>query len=322
MYRTPYSETAAAAAEPEFPSELRAPPSPLRVAAAAAGGGSWWKPTTLAELLLLRQAYPAARIVVGNTEVGIESRYKGRATDSFLCPTAVAELTACADGDDGMTLGAAASLADVEKLCGGAAAARPGRRGEVARAVMAMLRWFASTQIRNAACLGGNLVTASPISDMNPMLAACGATLRVASAARGDRTVAVASFFKAYRTVDLAADEIVVSVHVPHAHEDAFVRPFKQARRREDASAPPLPPVPALTPASPTPQARRREDDISIVTAGIHVRLTPTDGAWKVARRRSPSAGWRRRSCSRRSRRRRSWDSRGMRRRWAPRAPR
>ena len=237
VYRTPYSETAAAAAEPEFPSELRAPPSPLRVAAAAAGGGSWWKPTTLAELLLLRQAYPAARIVVGNTEVGIESRYKGRATDSFLCPTAVPELTACADGDDGMTLGAAASLADVEKLCGGAATARPGRRGEVARAVMAMLRWFASTQIRNAACLGGNLVTASPISDMNPMLAACGATLRVASAARGDRTVAVASFFKAYRTVDLAADEIVVSVHVPHAHEDAFVRPFKQARRREDASA-------------------------------------------------------------------------------------
>ena len=37
-----------------------------------------------------------------------------------------------------------------------------------------MLRWFASTQIRNVACLGGNLVTASPISDMNPMMPCSG----------------------------------------------------------------------------------------------------------------------------------------------------
>ena len=120
------------------PSELRAPPSPLRVAAAAAGGGSWWKPTTLTELLLLRQAYPAARIVVGNTEVGIESRYKGaRPTRSSARPPSGAHrVRRWRRRHD---LGAAASLADVEKPCGGAAAARPGRRGEVARAVMAML---------------------------------------------------------------------------------------------------------------------------------------------------------------------------------------
>lgn len=38
----------------------------------------------------------------------------------------------------------------------------------------AQLRWFASNQIRNVAALAGNVATASPISDMNPLLVACG----------------------------------------------------------------------------------------------------------------------------------------------------
>ena len=61
------------------------------------------------------------------------------------------------------------------------------RLSEAARAIGSMLRWFASTQIRNVACLGGNIATASPISDMIPMLVACRAVAQVASAARGVR---------------------------------------------------------------------------------------------------------------------------------------
>lgn len=37
------------------------------------------------------------------------------------------------------------------------------------RAVLEQLRWFAGTQIRNVAAVGGNIVTASPISDLNPV---------------------------------------------------------------------------------------------------------------------------------------------------------
>jgi CO/xanthine dehydrogenase FAD-binding subunit len=32
------------------------------------------------------------------------------------------------------------------------------------------LQWFAGTQIRNVACVGGNVANASPISDLNPVL--------------------------------------------------------------------------------------------------------------------------------------------------------
>lgn len=109
-----------------------------------------------------------------------------------------------------------------------AVAKRRGNFGDAAIAIHDMLRWFASTQIRNVACLGGNLATASPISDMNPLLAACGATLTIASAARGERDVSVREFFKGYRKVDLQPDEIIVAVRVPHSAPLEFVMPFKQ----------------------------------------------------------------------------------------------
>jgi len=37
------------------------------------------------------------------------------------------------------------------------------------KAVVQQLRWFAGTQIRNVASVGGNIGTASPISDLNPV---------------------------------------------------------------------------------------------------------------------------------------------------------
>ena len=36
--------------------------------------------------------------------------------------------------------------------------------------IVEMLRWFAGKQIRNVAAVGGNIMTGSPISDLNPVL--------------------------------------------------------------------------------------------------------------------------------------------------------
>lgn len=48
----------------------------------------------------------------------------------------------------------------------------PAYKTESLKAMLEQLAWFAGTQIRNAACLGGNICTASPISDLNPVLIA------------------------------------------------------------------------------------------------------------------------------------------------------
>ena len=44
------------------------------------------------------------------------------------------------------------------------------------RAMLEQLKYFAGVQIRNAASVAGNICTGSPISDVNPLYMACGAT--------------------------------------------------------------------------------------------------------------------------------------------------
>jgi xanthine dehydrogenase/oxidase len=123
-----------------------------------------------------------------------------------------------------------------------------------------MLRWFASTQIRNVACLGGNLVTASPISDMNPILAAMGAIAILSSLNENDelnqRRIPVPEFFLRYRVVDLEPTEMVEFVQIPVLGSLHYLKAFKQARRRED--------------------------DISIVTSGMRVKLNPHENQWII----------------------------------------
>lgn len=40
------------------------------------------------------------------------------------------------------------------------------------KAILKQLRYFSGTQIRNVSSIGGNIVTGSPISDLNPVWAA------------------------------------------------------------------------------------------------------------------------------------------------------
>ena len=100
---------------------------------------------------------------------------------------------------------------------------------------MTNLRWFASTQIRNFATLAGNIVTGSPISDLNPILVATDAWLSVRSKTKGTRNVSMRSFFLGYRKIDLQADELVLDVNVPlPASPLEVVRAYKQAKRKDD----------------------------------------------------------------------------------------
>lgn len=162
--------------------------------------------------------------------------------------------------EENLVIGACCPLSTIQHEC-----EILGANPDLTRTVMPihdMLRWFASTQIRNVACLGGNLVTASPISDMNPMLAAMGATLTLSSLDdKGEvmrRQVKVSDFFLKYRVVDLQPTEVVECIKVPVLGKVMeYLRPFKQARRRED--------------------------DISIVTAGMKMKLAVKDSKFVIA---------------------------------------
>ncbi|HZI09695.1 MAG TPA: FAD binding domain-containing protein, partial [Myxococcus sp.] len=222
------------------------PGAPLGTPAAAlpalsyeAQGQTFVRPTAWDELLALRAMLPDAHLVAGATELGVDITKKGKRFSHLLSTEGVPELRAIRREADGWYVGGAATLVDLEDALG---AELP----EVTK----MLNVFASRQIRQRATLAGNLVTASPIGDMAPVLLALDASLVLASV-RGERTVPLAEFFLAYRKTALQPDEVVRDIVIPHPAVPAG------GRRLSDSFK----------------VSKRRELDISIVAAGFRVEL-------------------------------------------------
>lgn len=67
-------------------------PGPAGAAAVAGEVVSWYRPARLDELLALKAQCPGAKIVVGNTEVGIEMKFKDMKYPVIIAPTHVPEL--------------------------------------------------------------------------------------------------------------------------------------------------------------------------------------------------------------------------------------
>jgi xanthine dehydrogenase/oxidase len=228
---------------------------------------TWYRPATLHELLRVTQTHHNFKIITGNTEVGIETKIRGLQYPVLVSASSVAEMTALRDGtEEGATfvdIGASCTLSQLsEKLSELQTGA-----STVFASLTRMLRWFASTPIRNAACLGGNLCTASPIGDLAPMLIASRAELTAAKLLEdgtvATRIIPMTGFIKGYRKTALEHGEVLVSVRI------FDTRPSTTEGKRFVANA--------------YKQSRRRDDDISIVTGAFTAEATvPADGKGKA----------------------------------------
>ena len=74
-----------------------------------------------------------------------------------------------------------------------------------------IFKLLASTPIRNMATIGGNLVNASPIGDFSILLLALDSTLILDKKGK-KRQIALQSFFKSYKKIDLQEGEIVEKI--------------------------------------------------------------------------------------------------------------
>ncbi|CAF3743977.1 unnamed protein product, partial [Rotaria sordida] len=234
----------------EFPQELRHHiPQSIYIKGSFV---EWYRPITLNELLHLRSTYPgsASKLVFGNTEVQIETKFKRLKYPRFISVTHIEELQQFTRTQTLLILGAGVTLTCLQgrltewndkKLDGG-----------ICQALIDQLKYFASTQIRNVASLGGNIVNASPISDVNPVLQAADAVLELHRADTNSiRFVPLRDFFLAYRRVAMTDDEVLVSIHIPLPTSTTTNKTFIHSYK----------------------QARRRDDDIGIVSAGLCVQL-------------------------------------------------
>ncbi|KAH7060693.1 Molybdopterin-binding domain of aldehyde dehydrogenase-domain-containing protein [Macrophomina phaseolina] len=216
----------------------------------------WFRPTTLQQLVELKNAYPSAKLVGGASEVQVEVRFKGSDFAVSVYVSDIEELQETTlpkseaewDAMTQLSLGANTPLTELEHVCK-TVYAKLGQRALALEALRKQLRYFAGRQIRNVASLAGNVATASPISDANPVLMAVGADAIVRSQKQGAMALPLSKFFLAYRTTTLPPDAVITHLRIP------------------------LPPADAREVTKAYKQAKRKDDDIAIVTAAFRVRL-------------------------------------------------
>lgn len=207
----------------------------------------WYRPVTLEQLLEIKSVYPTAKIIGGSSETQIEIKFKALQYPISVFVGDIPELRQFTLKDHYFEIGGNITLTDLEHLSE-KTGKEYGSRGQIFSAINKQIKYFAGRQIRNVGTPAGNLVTASPISDLNPVFLASDAVI-VAKSKDKETEIPMSEFFQGYRRTALPADSILASIRVPLTKEkNEFFRAYKQAKRKDD--------------------------DIAIVTAALKIRLS------------------------------------------------
>ncbi|MCF2572091.1 xanthine dehydrogenase small subunit [Brevibacterium sp. UCMA 11754] len=165
--------------------------------------GRYRRPAALAEALDILAAEPEVLVVAGATDWGVEVNIKGARAKSMLAIDRLPELRGIRRTEDHIELGAAHTLSELERELAGSIPL-----------LGKLIPQFASRLIRNAATIGGNLGTGSPIGDTPPALLALDAQL-VLTSVQGSRVVDLADYFTGYRQTVRAAGELITAIRIP-----------------------------------------------------------------------------------------------------------
>ncbi|MCA9569230.1 MAG: FAD binding domain-containing protein, partial [Myxococcales bacterium] len=193
----------------------------LRAVDGLDGDQLYVQPPNLEAFFEARARHPEAVLLAGGTDLGLAVTKHHRHFPVVIGLEALPELETLVRTEAGWRIGARVSLTRIMETAG---ADFP--------ALHKMLRWFGSRQIRSRATLGGNLGTASPIGDMAPVLAALGAQIVLAGSG-GERQLPLADFFTGYRSTALSGDELILAVEIPFTPDAAYCSSFKVSKRRE-----------------------------------------------------------------------------------------
>lgn len=194
----------------------------------------WFRPVTLQQLLEIKSVYPSAKIIGGSTETQIEVKFKGMQYTASVFVGDIAELRQYTFHDDHLEIGGNVVLTDLENIAQEAVKHYGEIRGQPFAAIHKQIRYFAGRQIRNVGTPAGNLATASPISDLNPVFMATNATLIVKTL---EETIEIpmAEFFKAYRVTALPPNGIIAAIRISAFQEKGeHMRAYKMAKRKDD----------------------------------------------------------------------------------------
>lgn len=194
----------------------------------------WLRPVTLQQLLQIKSHYPSAKLIGGSTETQIEVKFKAMHYSPAVFVGDIAELRQYHMHDDYLEIGGNVVLTDLENIAQQAIKHYGDARSQPFAAILKQIRYFAGRQIRNVGTPAGNLATASPISDLNPVFMASNAVI-VAKSLEKTTEIPMSGFFKAYRVTALPNDAVIASIRIPVAKERGeYLRAYKQSKRKDD----------------------------------------------------------------------------------------
>jgi xanthine dehydrogenase/oxidase len=194
----------------------------------------WYRPVTMEQLLEIKSVYPSAKIIGGSTETQIEIKFKAMQYTVSVFVGDIPELRQFSFNDNHLEIGGNVILTDLESIALEAIEHYGPVRGQVFAAIHKQLKYFAGRQIRNVGTPAGNLATASPISDLNPVFVASNAIL-VAKSLDKETEIPMSQFFKGYRLTALPPDAIIASIRIPVTSDKGeYFQAYKQSKRKDD----------------------------------------------------------------------------------------
>lgn len=165
--------------------------------------GQFVRATTIEQVCALLAETPAAVLVAGSTDWGVDVNLRARRAPLVIAIDRIPELDVIELRSDEVEIGAAVPLSEIEKMLDGKVPL-----------LAQLIPQFASRLIRNRATLGGNLGTGSPIGDSTPALLALEAKIVLVSAS-GERVLPLSDYFTGYRKTLKEPGELIKSVRIP-----------------------------------------------------------------------------------------------------------
>ncbi|MCE4553224.1 xanthine dehydrogenase small subunit [Roseateles cellulosilyticus] len=189
-------------------------------------GQRFHAPRTLPDLAVLRETYPQATLLAGSTDIGLWVNKQFRVLPQMIYTGRVDALKAIRADEQGLWIGAAASLEDAWAAL-----------TALVPSLAELWRRFASPPVRHAGTLGGNIANGSPIGDGAPALIALGADVILRRGTQ-QRRLPLQDFYLDYMKKDLQPGEFVEAMWVPQPDTSWAFSAHKVSKRHDsDISA-------------------------------------------------------------------------------------
>jgi CO/xanthine dehydrogenase FAD-binding subunit len=183
--------------------------------------------TSLADALQFKRRHPAARPLLGGTDVLAQWQAGAARPDDVLALESLGELQQLRADEEGVTIGAGVSHYAIAH----------DRTIETRLPALAhAARTVGAPAIQMMGTIGGNVANGSPAADLPPALLVYGGQVVVASE-RGERRVAMEWFYTGYRRVDVGPDELVVGLRVPWPAAGSYSAYWKVGTRAAQSIA-------------------------------------------------------------------------------------